>query len=286
MLVLVTILHTNQAQADNDPVKILDVQTDPVKVKVGDTFSVDITILNNFSYPVYLTSGACTPAFSVEFDSHAKKIYANMACTSQAILQKVDPQSVETVSSANKPGIIYQAVQGGTASVNTTLPYFAKNQTAPDYSNIYYTASKSFQFQIYDTNETKAFTSNSSGQENPFNSSNAGSVQNKTMVLEENMTVSRHSAHVSPLQLLPLEQFKEGISPKNVQCNDGLILVFKAEDKTPACVKPDSITKLLERGWLSIHDLSTLEMTMETWCEKDNPPSQFIPLCPSPTRPQ
>jgi hypothetical protein len=53
----------------------------------------------------------------------------------------------------------------------------------------------------------------------------------------------------SPYLLPPLQQFKSGITANDVKCNQGLQLVIKSEDGSPACVKPDSTTKLVQRGW-------------------------------------
>jgi hypothetical protein len=47
----------------------------------------------------------------------------------------------------------------------------------------------------------------------------------------------------------PLKQFKSGIPINDVKCNQGLKLIFKSEDSSPACVKPDTAQKLIERGW-------------------------------------
>lgn len=47
----------------------------------------------------------------------------------------------------------------------------------------------------------------------------------------------------------PLAQFKSGISANNVKCKQGLQLALKAEDGSPACVTPDTATKLMSRGW-------------------------------------
>jgi streptogramin lyase len=49
--------------------------------------------------------------------------------------------------------------------------------------------------------------------------------------------------------LSPLEQFKTGTPASDVKCNVGLQLVFKAEDGSPACVKPEDVAKLVARGW-------------------------------------
>lgn len=50
----------------------------------------------------------------------------------------------------------------------------------------------------------------------------------------------------------PLKIFKEGISVKDIVCTEGLQLIIKAEDGSPACVKPDTAQKLIERGWAKI----------------------------------
>lgn len=47
----------------------------------------------------------------------------------------------------------------------------------------------------------------------------------------------------------PLGQFRAGTAAGNVKCNDGLQLVTKSEDGSPACVKPDTAQKLIELGW-------------------------------------
>ncbi|MDE1840242.1 MAG: hypothetical protein KGH87_10040, partial [Thaumarchaeota archaeon] len=47
----------------------------------------------------------------------------------------------------------------------------------------------------------------------------------------------------------PLKQFKDGTIAHDVHCNSGLQLVLKAEYYTPACVKPETASKLVQRGW-------------------------------------
>ncbi len=51
----------------------------------------------------------------------------------------------------------------------------------------------------------------------------------------------------------PLKQFKSGILTKDVTCVQGLQLILKAEDDSPACVKPGSVSKLLIRGWAMLN---------------------------------
>ena len=49
--------------------------------------------------------------------------------------------------------------------------------------------------------------------------------------------------------IAPLKQIASGISPLDVKCKDELTLIFKNSDNSPACVKPDTVAKLIERDW-------------------------------------
>ena len=76
-------------------------------------------------------------------------------------------------------------------------------------------------------------------------------------ITEDNKTYSQYVAKfsaksdmVTPDHMSPLKQFKSGIVANDVKCGQGLQLVIKAEDGFPACVKPDTAKKLLERGWV------------------------------------
>jgi len=48
---------------------------------------------------------------------------------------------------------------------------------------------------------------------------------------------------------LPGKQIANGAAPHEVICSEGLELIFKATNGFPACVKPSTATKLVERGW-------------------------------------
>ncbi|MHB8601892.1 MAG: hypothetical protein ACYC9R_04555, partial [Nitrosotalea sp.] len=47
----------------------------------------------------------------------------------------------------------------------------------------------------------------------------------------------------------PLQQFLSGIAAKDIKCENDLQLILKAEDGSPACVKPTTYNILIERGW-------------------------------------
>lgn len=70
---------------------------------------------------------------------------------------------------------------------------------------------------------------------------------NQTMA-PTNSTVSP-PVMVKPKMLLPLEQVKSGVAPKDVQCKQGYSLILKAEDGSAACVDPTVAQVLAQRGW-------------------------------------
>jgi len=60
----------------------------------------------------------------------------------------------------------------------------------------------------------------------------------------------------------PLKQINEGVSPDHVTCTEGLELVLKKSNGMPACVKPSSVEKLIERGW-AIHVLPDYDASLK-----------------------
>lgn len=66
----------------------------------------------------------------------------------------------------------------------------------------------------------------------------------------ENTCDRKHNPPFTYL-LSPLKQFKSGILYGDIQCKDGLGLIVKTTNHHFACVKPESISKLFERGWTS-----------------------------------
>lgn len=47
----------------------------------------------------------------------------------------------------------------------------------------------------------------------------------------------------------PLKQIRSGTLQENVTCTEGLELVFKSTNGSPACVKSETAEELIERGW-------------------------------------
>jgi hypothetical protein len=58
--------------------------------------------------------------------------------------------------------------------------------------------------------------------------------------------------------LSPVKQLAVGIQYNDVQCRDGFDLVVKTTNGHPFCVKPESVEKLIERGWATARKTSEL----------------------------
>ena len=78
--------------------------------------------------------------------------------------------------------------------------------------------------------------------------------------------VEGHGVQTLPSTVIPpLKMLEEGYSIHDVKCNLGLWLVTKAEDGSPACVRPDTAYILIHRGWTkeissaSLHTISTIQ---------------------------
>jgi len=69
--------------------------------------------------------------------------------------------------------------------------------------------------------------------------------------------------------LKPLQQQKAGISINNVICAEGLKLIFKINDNTPACVKPQSVNVLKERGWQTFIPITACTLEYAPVCGVD-----------------
>ncbi|MGI0087980.1 MAG: hypothetical protein ACREBI_08490 [Nitrosotalea sp.] len=69
------------------------------------------------------------------------------------------------------------------------------------------------------------------------------------ILLSSISTIPFSFAQNATLILSPFKQLKNGTSTSDVKCKAGFVLVIKTLDGSPACVKPDTAKKLVERGW-------------------------------------
>ncbi len=104
----------------------------------------------------------------------------------------------------------YNASSSGVVNANVTVSYDIINQTNPDSSINDNVVSKILIFTVND----------------------------KTSQPEE-----------PPHMLSPLKQLKSGVAVKDIRCSNDLELIIKITNSSPACVKPDSVNKLVLLGW-------------------------------------
>lgn len=71
---------------------------------------------------------------------------------------------------------------------------------------------------------------------------------------------------INKLTLSPLKQFQSGVSAQHIQCGNGLELILKSSNGSPACVKPDTKIKLVQRGWGMMSNSVFTNNTSENNC--------------------
>lgn len=86
-----------------------------------------------------------------------------------------------------------------------------------------------------------------------YNDTRTWQFEENKWIFAQNETGVGNQLHIGtpfkPTLNLPLEQFKSGIQAQTVECGSNFQLILKSEDGSPACVKPDTAQKLIERGW-------------------------------------
>lgn len=83
----------------------------------------------------------------------------------------------------------------------------------------------------------------------------------KCIELEKNRT---------PIVLSPLKQHEMGVRFQDIQCRDDLELVGKMPYAYPKCVKPESVEKLVMRGWATTDKTIDLVNPLEYVVAKNN----------------
>jgi hypothetical protein len=129
--------------------------------------------------------------------------------------------------------LAYNASSSGTVNANVTVSYDASSQSLETPNSSM--VSRSLMFTIHDKN---------------------------------------NQTNVNQLPILsPLEQLRSGVVASNIQCKQGLELIFKVANDSPVCVKPLTATKLVLWGWAkSTGDVNIVQdaPTMKTITLEDN----------------
>jgi len=68
----------------------------------------------------------------------------------------------------------------------------------------------------------------------------------------------------------PLRQIRDdGVSPQDIKCNEGKVLVFKNSDSSPLCIYFDSVIKLEKLNYLFVDYDRVLDQTIDVKCITD-----------------
>ncbi len=94
-----------------------------------------------------------------------------------------------------------------------------------------------------------------------FSITNVDAIQNP---LELFMPSSEKPIIPDTSSMTPRAQMLAGLSASQVMCKEGLNLVIKAENGSPACVKASTVYKLIERSWISMGSAFAQEPELET----------------------
>lgn len=65
--------------------------------------------------------------------------------------------------------------------------------------------------------------------------------------------------------IAPLKQIKHKIPIDKIRCYDDKVLLFRNSDGSPACVKPETKQKLIERGWSNAEGPFTITASTSKW---------------------
>jgi len=199
---------------DENGISIQNIQVQPTAVKIGNIFTLNATLVNNSSNTVSVGHGACEAPFSVSFDNHVHVTKNNLNCTSQMVLQKLDPGEKILVTSPYID-LVYKAVSDGISNAVVTFSYFKWDATTQ--SDVEKTISEPFSFTIYE-NDT----------------------------ITKSLKLGNH-----PIReiLSPLRQFKSGVAANDVICRPDMQLLIQNQENFPICVKLDSVSNLLRQDW-------------------------------------
>lgn len=226
MIVSILVLaNSNLVQAEKtETIEISNLVVEPSLINVGDTFSINGSIVNNSTNTISVHNG-CAGPFSVTFDDHAS-ITLEKVCNWMPIQIILKPGESRDVTTSLGSNLVYNADSSGILNANVSVSYDVINESNPDLSKMDNTISKSVSFTINGKN---------------------------------NQVGGGH-----PTILSPLKQFKSGLNATEIQCNDGLELIIKSHNNSPACVKPNTADRLVSLGWIKSPQSNVVEEESST----------------------
>lgn len=199
---------------DSGMISIVNPAVQPSVIKVGDGFAVNATIVNNSNQTISVHND-CNGAFTVSFDNH---VTTNMTklCNFMAIQIVLKPG--ENITRSSLFSILgYKAISPGVVNATISASYIPVSLVS---------------------NATDNQTSANITSQSPIN-----------MTKSFQFTIENQTIPKPPVTPMPLDQFKSGIAAKDIQCKQGLQLVIRSEDSSPACVTSQTAQRLVSLGW-------------------------------------
>ena len=218
LIVLVSSLMTlvipeiyGQEDSSSSGVEFLEVNVEPANILIGDNIMIYATIINNSDNLITFQAGCDSPIW-LEFLSEHVELTLEPACQSLGGVQLEPGQQQKVMGPGG--GILYQAVSAGTFETKVIFSYGIGKSFVPSV-----TISKTIVIQINSEKETP--------------------------IVSEIPSKNNVEKRETP----PHKQVSSGTNPQDVICSEGLELIFKSTDNSPACVKSSTAEKLIQRGW-------------------------------------
>ncbi len=200
-----------QEDSSSSGVEFLEVNVEPANILVGDNIMINAIIINNSDNLITFQAGCDSPIW-LEFLSEHVELALEPACQSLGGVQLEPGQQQKVMGPGG--GILYKAISAGTFETKVIFSYGIGKSFVPSI-----TISKTIVIQINSEKETPIVS------EIPSKS------------------------NVEKREISPHKQVSSGTNPQDVICSEGLELIFKSTDNSPACVKPSTAEKLIQRGW-------------------------------------
>jgi hypothetical protein len=181
-------------------------------------------LIMNNSNNTISVHNGCAGPFSVTFDDHAS-VTMEKVCNWMPIQIILKPGESKDVTTSLGSNLVYNADSSGIVNGNVTISYDVINELNSDLLNVDNIISKSISFTINDKDGLKGI----------------------------------HTTVVSPLK-----QLKSGINVNDIQCAEGLELVIKKHNNSPACVKSATVEKLVLLGWIKSSQSNVTEEKSST----------------------
>jgi hypothetical protein len=199
---------------------------------VNDTY---VYFPESFRIPQYCNSGNILEAPRIEGGNRYVTMQDSMEKENKFIANKpivsIYEKDMGTLLGKNLDILIHIAKKNNTDDKNSEITVFNKEINVSS-EKCKWIASAEWEF-VLEEGEYRKFVSVKE------NGSDYITYENSFSVISD--TINNY--------ISPLNQFKSGVPSKEIQCKIGLELIFKSSNGFPACVKPDTQEKLIERGW-------------------------------------